>query len=242
MHKCFVSEKPVLGKNFLLEGEEALHIIKSLRMREGEQILLCDGKCNDFLCEISEFTKSTVAVTPLQKSISTAEPNLAVTLYQCIPKGDKMETIIQKSVELGVFSVIPVLSSRCISKPDKKSAISKNTRYNQIALEAAKQSNRGIVPSVALQISFNELVRILSRHEQTFLLYEGETENSFAKQNFKGGDIAFIVGPEGGFSKDEALSLAKSGAISCSLGSRILRTETAGLCALSVIMAKTDNM
>ena len=241
MHKSFVAIRPVLGKDYPLEGPEAEHIIKSLRMKPGEKMILCDGEQNDYICEISSVLDKAVILTPVAVEYSAAEPDVAVTLYQCVPKGDKMGEIIKRAVELGVTTMIPVLSARCISRPDEKAA-SKTERYQKIALEAAKQSNRGAVPMVLAQIDFKELISKIKSHGQAFLLYECERDNPFAKQNFSKKDVAVIIGPEGGFSPEEAKLISQSGATSCTLGRRILRTETASACALSIIMANTNNM
>lgn len=240
MPRFFMDDEP--SPNFNVTGENAAHISRSLRMSAGESFTVTAQTGFDFLCEITDINNGTVSARVLEKIKNETEPSLTVTLYQCMPKSDKMESIIQKSVELGVSGIVPVLSSRVISRPDEKALKSKISRWQKIALEAAKQSERGIIPVIGSLISFSQLISKISSHKQSFLFYEkGGIPLSKAFDNEKS-DAAVIIGPEGGFSQEEAQSAANAGAKIVTLGKRILRTETAPLAAVSSLMLMSGNL
>lgn len=230
----------VTGNEVIITGENANHISNALRMKIGEKITLCDEKIN-YTCEIKEFSNQSVKVSVLDKKANESEPDVNITLFQCLPKGDKLELVIQKAVELGVGEIVPVLSSRCVSRPDEKKAKKKNERYNKIALSACEQSGRGKVVEVEKQIDFKEAVNKLSEFDLTILFYEGGGE-SLKKLITGQKKFAIFIGPEGGFSEKEVDLLQKSGAVTATLGKRILRTETAPLAAIVSIMLLTGNM
>ncbi len=225
-----------------LQGENANHIINSLRMSVGDSVTICDGKSNDYLCTIVKILSNTV-VLKVDKCVNNiSEPSVNIHLYQAMPKGSKFEYIIQKSVELGASSITPVLTKRCISRPNEKSMKNKIVRYNKIAQQAAKQSGRGIVPVVYPMLSFEEAILDMKKSDINILFYEcgGKKLNSIDicdNQN-----INFMIGSEGGFEIDEVKFAEKEGLIVGSLGNRILRCETAPLCVLSVFMYKTKNL
>ena len=233
---------PDLNDNFTtITGESAHHISRSLRMRPGEIVTLCDAKGFDYHCKI-ESVGEEVMVSIIEKQPSQSEPDIKVTLYQALPKGDKFEQIIQKSVELGVTEIVPVLTSRCISRPDGKSMAKKCTRYNKIALEAAKQSGRGIIPKVKDLLTFQQSLEKFPPNEQGILFYEcgGKRLPEIIPNSIK--KISIWIGSEGGFEPSE-VELAKQKGIQIgSMGKRILRCETAPLCALSIIMYQTENI
>ncbi len=220
-------------------GEDAKHMIKSLRLSINEEITLCDGKGFDYHGKISEIT-DTVLIEILEKVPTKSEPNAKITLFQALPKGDKMELIIQKCVELGVFKIIPVLTERCISRPDKKSMAKKIDRYQKIALEAAKQSGRGIIPEVTELLTLKEAVNILP--EKSIVFYEngGDRLNTLVDENTS--EIGVFVGSEGGFSMEEIEFLKQNGVTPATLGNRILRCETAPICGISVILSLTGDI
>ncbi len=224
-----------------IEGEDANHIIKSLRMKIGEQLTVCDTLGNDYLCEIKEISDSRVDFNIIKIEKTISEPTVKVTLFQCMPKSDKMDSIVKQSVELGVTKIVPVVSSRCVSLPDEKSSDKKVMRWQKIANEAAGQSGRGILPEVSKVIKFNQMLDKLSEFDNVLFFYElgGIPISSTETKN---GNCAIIIGPEGGFSLDEKLAAEKCGAVISTLGKRILRTETAPLAALSAIMTLTANM
>lgn len=232
---------PPAGDTVLLEGEDARHISRSLRMAVGEEITLCDGAGTDYLCRLSAMDSQTVTAQILRQEPSQAEPSVFVRLYQALPKSDKMELILQKAVELGVGEVVPVLTERCISRPDPKSMEKKLQRWQKIALEAAKQCGRGRIPAVRPLMSFAEAAAQLGRMEKGLFLYEkGGLPIKAALEN-PAKEVGIFVGAEGGFSADEAAAAEQAGAVLTGLGPRILRCETAPLAAISAIMYETDN-
>lgn len=226
----------------LLSPEDSLHIGRSLRMRIGEEIVVCDQRGNDYRCVLSEITPRQVTAKILEKYPSTTEPTVKVRLYQCMPKADKLELVIQKATELGVHSVIPVLSERCISRPDEKSFAKKRERYQRIADAAAKQAGRGIIPQVLPLLSFRQAVEQMAAQGLSILLYEREGRPFSSLFPIQEKTISLLVGSEGGFSPEEANYAVERGITPIHLGPRILRTETAPLCALSVLMYATGNL
>lgn len=223
-------------------GGDAGHIRRSLRMQPGEEITVCDTKGTDYLCEIVSFGEERVELAVKAASRTESEPSVSVTLFQCNPKGDKLESVIQKSVELGVCEIIPVLSARCISRPDAKAAHKKRARYQKIADSAAKQCGRGILPQVGEQLAFGQLCGRLAEFDRVLLFYEGGGAALRTLLRDTDRRIAVIIGPEGGFDLDEVEKLQAAGAVCCGLGRRILRTETAPLAALSGIMLLSGNL
>lgn len=231
----------VSGDTAAVTGEDARHISKVLRMREGDELTLCDTHGMDYLCEIIGLG-GTVSLRVLKRAPTKSEPTVKATVFQALPKSDKMDVIVQKCVELGAFSVVPVLTERCVSRPDAKSLDAKTERWNKIALEAAKQSGRGIVPKVERAVDFEAAVGRLTRMECPVLLYE-RGGLPFAKAvSAAKNEAGLLIGPEGGFEESEAKAAADAGVIVAGLGPRILRTETAPLCALSALMFATGNL
>ena len=222
-------------------GADASHIIKSLRMKIGEELTVCDTKGSDYICKISEIS-DIVRLKVMNCLTSCSEPSVKVTLFQCVPKGDKLESVIQKSVEMGVFEIVPVLSSRCVSRPDAKAAAKKHARYQKIANSAAGQSGRGILPQVGEMISFSQLEKSLDDFDKSLIFYECGGRSLCDTVDKQLGKIAIIIGPEGGFDKAEVERVMALGAVPIGLGARILRTETAPIAALSAIMLLTGNL
>lgn len=239
MQKLFVDFE--FDDKIVLDEEKSRHIAKSLRMRKGDMITVCNGNGTDYGCIIDEITKTTVTLSVCYKQASDSEPSIQVSLYQGVPKGDKMEDIIQKCVELGIFSITPVLTKRSISRPDEKQAAKKQQRYAKIALEAAQQSGRGIVPEIHTMTDFKTAVSECEA-DLIILFYEGggKSLKSLIRDDMK--SVAIFIGPEGGFEKEEVDAVIEKGGINATLGKRILRTQTAPVAALSAIMLLTDNM
>ncbi len=239
MQKLFIDYTP--EDEVVLEGEQARHIAKSLRMKTGEMLTVTDGKGEDFGCRIEEITKDTVRLKVCYKQASDSEPTCRVTVYQGVPKGSKFEDVVQKCTELGAAKFVPTLTKRCISRPDEKSAKKKSERYRKIALEAAQQSGRGVVPEVGEMVS---LKQALSRDKSDLkiVFYEGGGEGlkSIIKKDTE--TVSVYIGPEGGFEKDEVDEIVKSGGVCATLGERILRTQTAPVAAVTAIMLLTDNL
>lgn len=240
MKKLFTEYDGVSEKIYLNE-EQSRHITKSLRMKKGDMLTVCTGDGNDYGCIIDDINKDGARLAVCYKQASDSEADIKVSLYQGVPKGDKFEDIIQKCTELGVYEIIPVLTKRCVSRPQEKQAEKKRQRYARIALEAAQQSGRGIVPEIK---KMTELKTAVSQCEAEIkiVFYEGGGEplSTIIKKGAK--SAAVFIGPEGGFEKEEVELLKQNGAVAATLGKRILRTQTAPVAALSAIMLLTGNL
>ena len=241
MPRFFIEYTPEVGGSAVIEGADARHIGGALRMTAGEALTLCDGRGTDYACTVTAVEKERVTLSVNAATPSSSEPSLAVTLYMGLPKGDKMELIIQKAVELGVTAIVPVATARCIVKLDGKDAAKKQARWQKIAAEAAGQSGRGIIPTVETPISWKQA---LSRFEteKTLLCYEGGGQpiGQLVTPNHKA--VSLVVGPEGGFDVAEVEAVLAVGGKIATLGPRILRCETAPLAAIAVLMEKSGNM
>lgn len=225
----------------VITGEDAVHIGRSLRMRCGEQLTLCcDGV--DYLCEIESMTSSEVYCRVLSSAPSETEPRLKLTLFQALPKSDKMEFIVQKAVELGICRIVPVVTARCVSRPDEKSLEKKVSRWQKIALSAAQQSGRGIVPEVCAAVSFEECLLLCGEQERAFFCYEGGGESLRGAELSDVRTAALVIGPEGGFEESEAEAARSAGLTVTTLGKRILRCETAPLAAITAIMLLSGDL
>lgn len=230
-----------------ITGEDAKHIAKVLRMKVGDELTVCDTKGRDYDCMIEEIGAREVRLKVLSVAPSQSEPDVRVHLYQAMPKADKMETIIQKAVELGAASITPVMTRRCVSRPDAKSMDKKLVRYNRIALEAAKQCGRGVVPPVLPLLELPQALEQMQRTGCPILFYENATAPAKqviakARESGKELEIAVLIGAEGGFDEDEVALAREHGCHILSLGKRILRCETAPLAALTILMYETGNM
>lgn len=226
----------------VVSGGDAHHILTVLRMRKGDIAVLCDGHCTDFLAELTDSAAESAVFRILEKTPNRAEPNIHLRLFQAMPKGDKMEFIVQKAVECGAAEIIPFFSKRCVSRPDDRQMKKKLPRYQKIALEAAKQCGRGIIPKVGEAVGFSELKTLISGENTGILFYECcETSLQNAVNSFKK-NVDIIIGSEGGFEPEEAEELQRCGFKAASLGRRILRCETAPIAAISVLMNLTGNI
>lgn len=232
---------PPAGDFVTLTGEDARHICRSLRMAVGEVLTLCDGAGTDYNGILRQADGTTATVEILSRQPSQTEPTVFIRLFQALPKGDKMEWILQKAVELGVSEVVPVLTERCISRPDEKSMDKKLARWQKIAVEAAKQCGRSRIPTVCPLMSFSQAVQALGSMEKGLFLYEKGGLPLKKALCAPAAQIGIFVGAEGGFSSEEAHLAQEVGATCTSLGNRILRCETAPLAALSAILYETDN-
>ena len=224
------------GSRALIESDDARHITKSLRMHVGDSITLCDAAGLDYYGEISAISPDIVEVNILQTLPSPGEPKAKITLYQALPKSDKLEFIVQKAVELGVSEIVPTLTSRCVSRPDEKSMAKKIERLNRTALEAAKQSGRGIIPVVSHLMEFTYAINSMKHTPLPILCYEDASVPLREALGLDSPRIALMIGPEGGFSEDEVNTAQVAGVHIVSLGTRILRCETAPICALAAVM------
>ena len=240
MHHFFVEPSDV-GDSFIsIKGQDVNHIRNVLRMKIGEEILISDGTGKDYVCEVAELSDDIVTAKITDFLAEGRELKTELYLFQGLPKSDKMELIIQKAVELGVKAIIPVSTSRSIVKLDGKKEESKIKRWQAISESAAKQSKRGIIPEVKSIMSFKEAINYVNDFDVKIIPYENannmaETKQivSSIKEKMK---VAIFIGPEGGFADSEIDYALEKDVKPISLGKRILRTETAGMTILSVIM------
>lgn len=250
MPRFFIRQDQIDNDIITLRGDDAHHIARSLRMAVGENITVCDMQGNQHECRIESFDEDrAVTVRIFSTSHSETEPCCRVRLFQALPKGDKLDTVIQKAVECGVYEIIPFESERCIVKVKNDSEARKTERRRRIAEEAAKQCGRSIVPNVRETVTFEEMLRLAAQAELGLFCYEGDGTVPLGRildQSFVRGasgeypDIAVVIGSEGGFSIDEAKKAIDGGMCAVGLGKRILRTETAPLFVLSCIVCASE--
>ncbi len=238
MHKFFVETEQINNNKIKIVNEDYNHIANVLRMKNGDSVLITNKKSQEtFNCKIEKITANEVICNIINVENKNVEMNVNVDIFQGLPKADKMEYIIQKCVEIGVHKIIPVNMKYCIAKI--KDEEKKNIRWNKIAEVAAKQCKRNVIPKIEKSININQLCCELKNYDLVILAYENEeniTIKTVLKENKNAKNIAVIVGPEGGLSADEVLMLKDEGAKVVSLGNRILRTETAPIAALSMIL------
>lgn len=243
MPKFFVRQDSICDNKILITDDDAFHISRALRMAKGEHITVCDMQCNEYDCLLAEFNPDNVVAEILSVRKIDNEPPVKVFLFQALPKGDKLDTVIQKSVECGVFEITPFESERCVVRAKPEAEGRKTERRNRIALEAAKQSGRGYVPQVNPTVSFERAVEKACESDLCIFCYEGEEELSL-KELLRGSadvhTVSVFIGSEGGFSLDEVKYAMEMGMKSVSLGKRILRTETASSFVLSCIVYETE--
>ncbi|MBR0413711.1 MAG: 16S rRNA (uracil(1498)-N(3))-methyltransferase [Clostridia bacterium] len=241
MPKFFVNEP--IEECTVLSGETAAHIAKSLRMKPGEEVVLCDGKGYDYACVIESVSKSQVELKLAFKTPSESEPAVRVEIFQGLPKGDKMAEVVRKCTELGVSAFHPVVMQRSVMKLDQKSAEKKVARLKKIAAEAAGQARRGIVPEVYAVEPYEKALE-KNTCEKTILFYENggrplkEILEVYSAQQVE--SLALIIGPEGGFESAEVDFAKAHGAEVATLGKRILRTETAPVAASANVFYELD--
>ncbi len=238
----FFENEEIKTEYYQIAGENAHHITKSLRMKVGESLTLCtlDGKRHD--CVITGFSNDTVIVRVLSSTMCEQEPDIKVSVFVALLKGDKFDDVIQKAVELGAYEITPFISARCISRPEKKQLIKKRERWQKIADNAASQSRRAIIPKVCDCIDINEMDNILKDFDKSIVFYEcgGEKIKNIVTENDK--KIALITGSEGGFEESEINALKNAGVNVATLGKRILRAQTAPIAALCSVMFISGNL
>lgn len=228
-----------IGDAVLIDGQDAVHLQRSLRLRVGDAVLVCDGRSTEYDTVITAFTDAGAQLEVTAVHPSQAEPTLKLTLYQGLPKGDKLEWIIQKAVELGVTEIVPVEMTRSIAKIGDK-ADKKHKRWQTIADEAASQSGRGILPKVHTPVRFRDILKRLEG-TPTVVCYEGGGAPFSALITPDQTALSLIVGPEGGIAPEEVAALLAVGAKAATLGPRILRCETAPIAAIAAAMALSGN-
>ncbi|MEL7608620.1 MAG: RsmE family RNA methyltransferase [Bacillota bacterium] len=240
MSRFFIEDIGAPGATVAVEGDDAVHIRNVLRLKAGDRVTLCDGGGREGEAVIRSFGPNKAILELIGVRENAAEPKHSVTLYQCLPKAGKMELVIQKCVELGIAAIAPVQSARCVVKLEQKDVAKKIERYRRIALEAAKQSQRGAIPKVNEPVPIGKIdpgmhdLMIVAYEEETFPLKEVLRANKDAL------DIGLLIGPEGGLERSEVDRLVSLGAKTASLGKRILRTETAGMATLAMILYELE--
>lgn len=241
MPRFFVSEQPENGV-LTLRGEDAHHAGRVLRLRPGESVTLCNGKGTDFDCSIETVEKDAVVCHVRDSHPAETEPRQQLTLFMALPKSDKMDFIVQKAVELGAREIVPYLSKNCVSRPDKTEK--KVERWQKIALEAAKQCGRGYLPAVGAVVSFEQAAVQAAQSQTALFFYENERQTGLhdALLHGVGETVSLMIGPEGGFAPEEAAFAAETGLTSVSLGTHILRCETAPIAALAAVLYAGGNM
>lgn len=247
MHKFFINRDTISQDQCIIEGDDVKHIYKVLRLQPGANININDGCGSEYLGEIIEINKKEVRVKLLEKVNINNESSIKVHLYQGMPKASKMDLIVQKCTELGVNSITPLITERVVVKGMEASEFKKVDRWSRIALEACKQSKRSIIPEINTPINFDELLEGIKSYDLIVVPYENK-ENYGIKylskkiSNANIENVAIVIGPEGGFEEDEIKALEEKGAFIVTLGPRILRTETAGFVALSLIMYELGDL
>ncbi len=260
MHKFFVDNVNELNKEITLTGNDVNHIKNVLRLSVGDEIVISNGDSREYISRISEISDTYVLADIVDICDSAAELPVDIVLFQGMPKGDKIELVIQKAVELGACEIVPVMMERTIVKLDDKKKEKKLSRYRMISESAAKQSGRGIIPEIKNFMSFKEAANYAASFDKVFVPYENaegidysrkliadfanEVREDQSDRNKVSGErkkLGIFIGPEGGFSPEEIDMVKEMGAEIITLGNRILRTETAGLAILSILMFYLDS-
>lgn len=249
MPRFFVPHEHIFESKALIKGQEAQHIYKAFRLKKGQKIHIFDGTGIDYLCEIQNIQKSLVEVNILNKYKSSTNPPIDVTIFQCMPKADKMDFIVQKTTELGITTIVPVISERSVVKIGKEKKLNARVeRWRKIALEACKQSNRSYIPNINRILSLKDSINteMITNSQLLIILWEEEkTKNlkDILMQNKNGLErVCFFIGAEGGFAKEEIDLIIKRGGLTTSLGPRILRSETAAITFLSILMYELGDL
>lgn len=237
----FFVPKQEIGSSFLvLTGENAAHA-KVLRLKNGDDVTICDGEGTDYICTVSDVANGQISLVVHSADPSQSEPKVACSVYMAFAKADKFEHVIQKATELGAAELVCFPSVRCVSRPDEKSLVKKLDRWQKIASSAAEQSRRGRIPQVIALPSYSSALKRAAEADLAVCFYENEEQLTFraAIEAAPFRTASILTGPEGGFESEEVRQAAEAGLKICTLGSRILRCETAPLCALSALMYAT---
>ena len=245
MNRFFVDDPGAFSdRSVVITGEDVNHVKNVLRLKENDELIVSDGRGRDYHCRISGITNEEVVADICDICDNFSELSTEITLFQGFPKGDKMELIIQKTVELGVTRIVPVMTKRTVVKLDDKKAKKKTERYNMIAESAAKQSGRGMIPEVTMPVSFAEAVSMAEKLDMNIIPYEEAEGMEYSRniiKSIKGKkSLGIFIGPEGGFAREEVEKALDAGASAITLGHRILRTETAGMAVISIIMFELE--
>jgi 16S rRNA (uracil1498-N3)-methyltransferase len=244
MHRFFIPAPPPNTENLTLTGEDARHAALSLRLTKNERFVCCDGNRCDYIVSVQHISRDTVECRIVDTLPTPGEPDYHITLLQCLPKGDRFDYIIQKAVELGVTRILPVISQRTVARPDAAAAGKRLLRWRKLAKEAAMQSGRGIVPEVTALLPFVQALALIFENDSFNMmcweeggallskLYASFRERTALSAPKK---LSVFIGPEGGISEAEVMQFKARGGVICSLGSLILRTDTAPVAALSIL-------
>ncbi len=251
MPKFFVKEEQIQENQIIILGQDVNHIKKVLRAKIGDELQICNSQNGEnFLCEIDNLDEEKIICQIKEKIQEQVESNIEVTIFQGLPKADKMEYIIQKSVELGVYDITPVEMKRCVVKLNEKDKSKKIERWQKISEVAAKQCGRDIIPQINNIINIKNICNLIQKYDMVLVAYENEEKNTLKEQleNIKKQNnskskvkIGIIIGPEGGLEEKDVETLKENGAKVITLGRRILRTETVALNVLSIIMYELEN-
>lgn len=243
MYQFFVEDAQISEKDVIIEGSDVNHIKNVLRMKCGEKVRISSASGRNFYCSIAEISGELVRADILEELEDNTELPNKIYLFQGLPKSDKMELIIQKAVELGVYEIIPVSMKNCVVKLDDKKAASKVARWQEIAKSAAKQSKRSLIPEVGLPMSYKLAVERAKELDVVLVPYENERGMQATREVMAaikpGQSIGIFIGPEGGFDSSE-VAFVREDAHLISLGNRILRTETAGLATLAMLIYQLE--
>ena len=238
MPRFFVSKNEIHDSFMVLTGENAAHA-KVLRLKNGDEVTVCDGEGSDYRCTVSDTAPGQISLVVHAVCAAQSEAAISCSIYMAFAKSDKFEHVIQKATELGASELICFPSARCVSRPDEKSLLKKLERWQKIAASAAEQSRRGVIPRVIALSSYSEALERAAKADLAVCFYENEEKLTFRAAVEKASPFrtaALLTGPEGGFEPEEIAQAAQAGLSICTLGSRILRCETAPLCALSALM------
>ena len=237
MTRFFVSPEELQPDFLVLVGENAQHA-RVLRLKNGEEVLVCDGQGKECICTVSDVSPEQISLVVKHRQPSQTEAGVQVSVYMAFPKGDKLEHVIQKATELGAYEIVAFPSARCVSRPDEKSLKKKLERWQKIAASAAEQSGRGRIPQVLTLPSYKAALERAAQADKALLFYENEqaTTLRMALESGTYRTVSLLTGPEGGLETAEVEQASKAGLQVCTLGKRILRCETAPLCALSAVM------
>ena len=240
MLQFFAEPSRIREGQAVLEGADVNHMKNVLRMRQGEEVKISDGEGKVYRCRVGAYEDGRAVLDILEELETDTELPSEIWLFQGLPKGDKMDWIVQKAVELGVYRIVPFRASRSVVKLDEKKAGKKCGRWQTVAKGAAEQSGRGLIPEVGQVQDFREALRTAGGLDRFLIPYElerGMAETVKVIEDIAPGQsVGILIGPEGGFEKEEIELAVQHGAVPVSLGKRILRTETAGLTALSILM------
>lgn len=245
MPKFFIDKNLIIDNRTVISDENALHIAKVLRANQGDSLTLCDGEGTDYEAIIESVSKNQVSLIINSSHMCPAEPSIEVTLFQGLPKQSKMDYIIEKCTELGISRIVPIVTKRCVAAVrDDKAEEKKLVRWRKIALEAAKQCGRGVIPQVSGVMQLNEAAKLSKSLDLTVVAYENEHNLPLktALENKSPKSIGIFIGPEGGFENDEIKNLHDLNVPAVSLGKRILRTETAGCAVLTAMMYEFNEL